>query len=102
MTERANRNGAASHDDPYVAEHPGVCGGYPVLRDTRISVRILVELSRDGASIDDFVNSWPYIARERFVGAMEYYRRHPERIDEDIERHRLAYAEVSGGTWPDR
>ena len=32
----APRNGSAMSEGPYVAEYPGVCGGYPVIRETRI------------------------------------------------------------------
>ena len=48
---RPRRNGTSAAADPYVAEYPGVCGGYPVIRETRIPVRLVIQFSRDGASL---------------------------------------------------
>ena len=80
-------NGRAMSDDPYVAEYPGVCGGYPVIRETRIPVRIVVQLSRAGASLDEMAAMWPTVTLAQIQGALDYYARHPRRVDEDIERH---------------
>jgi len=84
---RPRRNGASAAADPYVAEYPGVCGGYPVIRETRIPVRLVVLFSRDGASIDELAAMWPTVTPEQILGALDYYRCHPERVDEDIARN---------------
>lgn len=94
------RNGTSTGEDPYVGEYPGVCGGYPVIRNTRIPVRLVVMFSRDGATVDDMAEMWPHISLERIHGALAYYGKHPVRVDEDIERHERAYAEAHGLPWP--
>ena len=86
----ALKNGPARPDDPYVAEYPGVCGGYPVIRETRIPVRLVVLFSRDGATAEEFAEMWPTVTAEQIAGALNYYARHPSRVDEDIERHAQA------------
>jgi len=83
----APRNGTATPHDPYVAEYPGVCGGYPVIRETRIPVRLVIRFTRAGASIDELAEMWPTITPEQIQGALDYYDRHPRRVDEDIERN---------------
>ena len=83
-------NGTARPEDPYVAEYPGVCGGYPVIRETRIPVRLVVLFSRDGATPDELAEMWPAVTAAQIRGALEYYARHPRRVDEDIERHAQA------------
>ena len=85
-----SKNGAARPDDPYVAEYPGVCGGYPVIRETRIPVRLVVLFIRDGATVDEIAEMWPTVTSEQIQGALDYYARRPQRVDEDIERHAQA------------
>jgi uncharacterized protein (DUF433 family) len=93
-------NGVARTEDPYVAEYPGVCGGYPVIRETRIPVRLVVQLSRAGASLDELAAMWPTVTSAQIQGALDYYARHPRRVDEDIERHVQANLAMRGAAWP--
>jgi uncharacterized protein (DUF433 family) len=80
-------NGTGTPEDPYVAEYPGVCGGYPVIRETRIPVRVVVQISRAGAALDEMAQMWPTVTTAQIKGALDYYAHHPRRVDEDIERH---------------
>lgn len=84
------KNGAEPPDDPYVAEYPGVCGGYPVIRETRIPVRLVVQFSRDGATVAELAEMWPTVTTAQIEGALVYYVHHPRRVDEDIERNTRA------------
>jgi uncharacterized protein (DUF433 family) len=86
----APENGAGMTEDPHVGEYPGVCGGYPVIRETRIPVRLVVQFSRDGATVDELAEIWPTVTAEQIRGALDYYARHPRRVDEDIKRHARA------------
>jgi uncharacterized protein (DUF433 family) len=83
-------NGTVMPEDPYVAEYPGVCGGYPVIRETRIPVRLVVQLSRADAPLKELAEMWPTVTAAQIQGALDYYARHPRRVDEDIERHAKA------------
>lgn len=56
-------------DDPFVAEYPGVCGGYPVLRMTRMPVRILVRLHRGLGDIRKIAELYPRLSLEQIQGA---------------------------------
>lgn len=100
MDAAPSHHGAIAAGHPYVAEYAGVCGGYPVIRDTRIPVRIVVWLHRS-LSVEQIVEEWyPHISRERIQGALDYYAVYPDRVDEDFERHERAYAESHGLPWP--
>ena len=79
---------------PIVQETPGICGGYPCIGDTRVPVRLIVELTRDGLSIDDLLAVYPALTREQLLGALEYYAAHPARVDEDIRTNATALAEL--------
>jgi uncharacterized protein (DUF433 family) len=50
----------------------------------------LVEFSREGATVAELAEMWPTITAEQIQGALAYYARHPNRVDEDIERHARA------------
>jgi uncharacterized protein (DUF433 family) len=85
---------------PFVSEVTGVNGGYPVIRGSRIPVRVIVQFMRQGQDIDQLVEMYPYIGRERLQGALDYYAAHPARVDEDIERNARVWAEHHGLPWP--
>jgi uncharacterized protein (DUF433 family) len=87
-------------DYPFVDEVPGVNGGYPVVRGSSIPVRIIVEFCRKGVSLDELMELYPHLGRERLQGALDYYASHPARVDEDIERNARAWAEHHGLPWP--
>ena len=83
----ATKDGDEAHGDLYVGEYPGVCGGYPVIRETRIPVRLVVQFSREGATMAELAEMWPTVTAEQIRGALAYYARHPHRVDEDIDRN---------------
>lgn len=76
---------------------PGVCGGYPVIAGTRISVRNVIEYLRvNKAGIDEFLASFPHLRREQVEAALLYDVRYPEVVNEDVKRHRRALEELAG------
>src|SRR5690349_19448054 len=89
-TERTN--GAPCQDDAYVHEVPGVCGGYPVIRDTRMAVSLIVELTREGATIEQLSEWYPHVSPAALRGALDFYARCPERVDDDLARQQHAWS----------
>ncbi len=90
----------ASTEQSVVKETPGVCGGYPCIGDTRIPVRLIVEFTRDGLDIDAILAIYPQLSREQVRGALDYYKAHPARVDEDIARNARSWMELQGRGWP--
>ena len=82
------------HDHPFVSETPGVCGGYPVVRGTRTPVWIIVEHYREAGAIEPILRALRHLSREQVQGALDYYAKCPERVDEDIARNERALAEL--------
>ena len=70
-------------EHPHVEEVPGRCGGYPVVRDTRIPVRTIVNIHRQGRSLVETLASFHWLPREQVEGALDYYVRFPDRVNED-------------------
>jgi uncharacterized protein (DUF433 family) len=77
-------------EHPLVGEHQGVNGGYPVIEPTRIGVRLIVEALRETGDLNEVVEAFPQLSREQIQAALDYYRDHPERVDQDIERNERA------------
>ena len=75
---------------PLIAELPGVNGGYPVVAPTRIGVRLIVEAFRETGDLNETIETFPQLSREQVQAALDYYRDHPARVDEDIERNEAA------------
>lgn len=83
-----------------IKETPGVCGGYPCIDDMRFPVRLIVEFTRDGVDIDTLLANFTQLTRDQVEAALEYYREHPARVDEDIERNARAWDELQRRGWP--
>ena len=85
---------------PLISETPGVVGGYPVVAGTRIPVRMIVAMSRDGYDLDYIVTMYPQLSPEQVRAALAYYEAHPARVNEDFARHDRALAELQAGGCP--
>ena len=70
-----------------IKETPGVCGGYPCIENTRIPVRMIVELFNDTHDLAQTAAMFPQLTRQQIRDALAYYHEHPARVDEDIERN---------------
>jgi uncharacterized protein (DUF433 family) len=75
---------------PLIAEYPGVNGGYPVVAPTRIAVRLIIEAFRETGDLNQTIEAYPQLSREQVQAALDFYRDHPARVDEDIERNERA------------
>jgi len=80
-----------------IDEHSGVNGGYPVVAPTRIAVRLIVDAFRETGDLEEVVEAFPQLSREQVQAALDYYRDHPERVDEDIERNERALHAIRSG-----
>ncbi len=77
----------ASYDD-YVECRAGHNGGYPVLKRLNVSVRVVVELSRQVPKLEGLCAALPQCTADEIRAALDYYHDHPGLVDEDIERNR--------------
>ncbi len=83
-------------EDFFVSETPGICGGYPRLGHTRIAIRSLVEVYLDTKDVRQTAEMFPQLPRHQIECAIAWYRAHPTRVNEDIERNAHAWAELTG------
>lgn len=40
-------------------KHPSICGGKPVIRDTRITVKLILDLLASGLTVEEIVDDYP-------------------------------------------
>ncbi len=87
---------------PYrlVTETPGVMGGYPVVRGTRVPVRAIVEALQETNDVTEVLDLYPQLSPEQVQDALAYYRADPTRVDEDIATNRRAIARLQKQSWP--
>jgi uncharacterized protein (DUF433 family) len=85
---------------PGIERVPGVCGGYPVIAGTRISVRHVVEdLRVNRCGIKEYLQSFPHLSEQQVEAALVYYARYPEIVEEDIRTNREAWEALTGTTY---
>ena len=53
---------------------PGILGGEPVFRGTRVPFKILTDYLEGGDSLDEFLEQYPTVSREAAVAAIEEAR----------------------------
>jgi uncharacterized protein (DUF433 family) len=76
--------GTGSNGEPLIRKTPGVCGGDACIRRTRIAVWLLVSLKKQGVSEPEFLAAYPGLSNQDLEAAWEYYRLHPQEIEEAI------------------
>jgi uncharacterized protein (DUF433 family) len=59
----------------WIVSNPGVLGGKPCVRGTRISVEHIMELLASGADREDVLRAHPQITLEGFAAALRYAAR---------------------------
>ena len=57
---------------PRIESDPGILGGKPCVKGTRLSVEFILELFASGASRDDVVKAYPDLTAEDVEQALRY------------------------------
>lgn len=72
-------------EHPYIVRVQDICGGAPVIRDTRTSVRIIVGYYKLGMSVEEILNGLPHLTAAQVYDALSYYHDHQDEIEENIQ-----------------
>ncbi len=54
-----------------VIKDPDILGGEPIFRGTRVPFKVLTDYLEGGATLDEFLEQYPSVARELAVAAIE-------------------------------
>jgi uncharacterized protein (DUF433 family) len=58
----------------HIHSDPGVMGGKPVVRGTRITVELILEYFEDGASTEDILAAYPHVKEADVRAAISFAR----------------------------
>ncbi|MBI2941748.1 MAG: type II toxin-antitoxin system prevent-host-death family antitoxin [Chloroflexi bacterium] len=72
----------------HITSRPGVSGGEPIIRGTRISVRHIVERSRSGQSVEEILAALSGLTAAGVYDALSYYYDHQPEMDQLLEESR--------------
>lgn len=59
----------------WIVANPGILGGKPCIRGTRISVEFILELLASGGTREDILRAYPQIPAEGLSAALQYAAR---------------------------
>ncbi|MBW2147804.1 MAG: DUF433 domain-containing protein [Deltaproteobacteria bacterium] len=59
----------------WITSNPGVLGGKPVIRGTRVSVAFVLKLLSAGWTMDQIMENYPHLTKEGILSALEYASR---------------------------
>jgi uncharacterized protein (DUF433 family) len=76
-------------EHPYVVRVPGVGGGRPSIKGTRISVRHIAQLYKAGNLVEEIVQAHPQLSAAAVFDAISYYLDHQPEIEQEIAENRL-------------
>ena len=85
---------AASSDTkhPHVTRTEGVCGGEPVIRGTRFTVRAVVAyVLRYGMTVEEVLREWTHLTAAQVYDALSYYYDHKDEIDDLIRQNEVPF-----------
>ena len=55
-----------------ISRNPDILGGTPVFSGTRVPVRNLLDYLEEGNSVEEFMDSFPSVAREQVIDVLEH------------------------------
>src|SRR3990172_7099852 len=71
----------------YISTTPGVCGGEPIIKGTRIAVRMIAGWYKMGRTPDEILELYPHLNLAKIYDALSYYHDHQKEIDKLIEEN---------------
>lgn len=78
-----------STEHPYVVRHPGIGNGEPIIKDTRIAVRLIAAYYKRGAAVEEIERDYAFLSAAAIHDAISYYLDHQEEIETLIEANQI-------------
>jgi len=85
---------------PHVRVDQNVLSGSPYVAGSRLPVRRLFTLFRDGASVERILKRFTSLSPAKVFDALAFALDNPEAIAADIEREQAILARAGGGRLP--
>ncbi len=75
----------------YIARVPGVCGGQPIVKGTRTTVKAIVGYYKMGLTVEEILEGLPHLTPAQVYEALSYYHDHQAEIEQEIEQGRVEH-----------
>lgn len=75
-------------EHPYIVRVPGIAGGEPIIKGTRVPVRAIVLNYKASETLDEILEAYPHLPPAGVFDAISYYLDHQEEIEAFIEENR--------------
>lgn len=80
---------------PYITRRQDVCGGKPIIAETRIKVaQIAIEFEHMGWTPDEIIQAHPHLTLAQVHDALSYYYENAEEINGEIRESELMVEEL--------
>src|SRR5581483_2524630 len=89
MPTRSSVEADVRTEHAHIVRRPGVCGGAPLIRSTRITVRHIAQLYKGGADVAEILRNYPHLQPSWIHDAISYYLDHTQEIEAEIEANRI-------------
>jgi uncharacterized protein (DUF433 family) len=76
-------------EHPHIVRVHGVCGGRPIIKGTRLSVRHIAQLYKAGDTVEEIIHAHPHVKSAAVYDAISYYLDHQQEIEQEIAANRL-------------
>lgn len=76
-------------EHPYIVRHTGIGNGEPIVKDTRIVVRLIAGYYKRGAAVEEVERDYPFLSAAAIHDAISYYLDHQAEIEELIAENRI-------------
>jgi len=76
-------------EHPHIVQIENVLGGAPIVRGSRIAVRLIAQMYRGGDSVDDILKTYPHLSATSVHDAISYYLDHRAEIEQEILANRI-------------
>lgn len=73
----------------YITRVPGICGGRPIVKGTRTTVKAIVGYYKMGLTVEEILEGLPHLTPAQVYEALSYYHDHQSEIEQDIEQSRV-------------
>jgi uncharacterized protein (DUF433 family) len=71
-------------EHPHIVKAPGVCGGAPTIRGTRVPVWVLAGYAHQGRSAVELQQFYPHLSLAQIYDALSYWHDHPDEIEAEL------------------
>lgn len=88
----------------YIEKNPEICGGEPLIRGTRITVRLIVGFTKMGTSVDEVIAMYPHLSHAQVHDALSYYYDHRDEIEAWLRVNTVSYQleKTASESWRER